>query len=119
MKKLRSILAGALLLGTLAAFAQDSVKVTDDAAKDREGPGVGAQPRDQSEDYRRDMTIIQSSEIPENLRSTLQGEQYKGWENNAKIYRSRDNDSFIVEMKEGDQTRVHRFDQNGKPVKDY
>lgn len=106
-----------LLCGAMSVYAQDSTKVSDEAARQRTGPGVGVQ--GESQDYRKDMTVIQSSEMPASLRSTLQGEQYKGWENNSTIYRSKNNDSFVVEMRNGDQTKVHRFDQNGKAVKDY
>lgn len=117
MKKIKLILASALVMGAVAVFAQDSTNVSNDAVKDREGPGVGAQP--QQDDYKKDMTVMDKSEVPANLRSTLKGDQYRGWEENATIYKTRNNDSFIVEMKEGDQTKVHRFDQNGKRVKDY
>ena len=119
MKKIKLILASALTFAALAAFAQDSTNVSNDAAKDKTGPGVGAQQLDRNDDDRNDMSVMEKSEVPANLRSTLKGDQYKGWEDKATIYRSRNNDSFIVEMKEGDQTKVHRFDQNGKAVKDY
>lgn len=104
MKKIKLLLAGTLVLGAVTLFAQDSTNVTNDAAKDREGPGVGAQPR-QQDDYKKDMSVMEKKQVPANLRSTLQGEQYKGWEDNATIYKTRNNDSFIVEMKEGDQTK--------------
>ncbi len=119
MKKIKVILTTTLLFATLAVFGQDSTKVTDDAANQTKGPGVGTQQQEQSDDYRKDMQVMEKRQVPANLRSTLKGQQYKGWEENATIYRTRNNDSFIVEMKEGDQTKVHRFDQNGKPVKDF
>lgn len=112
------MLASALVMGAVTVFAQDSTNVSNEAAKDREGPGVGAQPQEQ-DDYKKDMTVVEKRQVPANLRSALQEDQYKGWEENATIYKTRNNDSFIVEMKEGDQTKVHRFDQNGKRVKDY
>jgi hypothetical protein len=129
MKKLKLILASALCMGAVAMYAQDTTGVsgsqdkTGAAKQDKAGPGVGAQYQDvnpsQSQDYRKDMTVMQAADVPSSLRSTLQGEQYKGWENNSTIYRSKNNDSYIVEMREGTGTRIHRFDQNGKPVKDY
>ena len=117
MKQVKLFLASALLIVSAAGFAQDTTKVTDEAAKQREGPGLGAQK--QSEDYRKDMTIIQPVELPGTLRKTLEAKQYEGWEKKSTIYRSKGNDSFIVEMRDGDQVNVHRFDQYGKPVKDY
>jgi hypothetical protein len=119
MKKIRLFLASTLLLGAFAVFGQDSTKVSEDATDQTSGPGVGAQQGSQTDDFRKDMTVMEKRQVPANLRSTLQGEQYKGWEDNATIYRTRNNDSFIVEMKEGDQVKLHRFDQNGKPVKDF
>jgi uncharacterized protein YdeI (BOF family) len=116
MNKIQLILASALLFTTATTLAQDTTKLKDEAAEQREGPGVGTQ---KSDDHRKDMTAIQSSEVPEKLRTTLKGKQYKGWEKNSTIYRSRNNDSFLVEMREGDQVKVHRFDQHGKAVKDY
>ena len=118
MKKIKLILASALMMGVFTVFAQDSTNVTNDAAEQRSGPGVGAQSQEQ-DDYKKDMTVMEKRQVPVNLRSTLQEEQYKGWEEKSTIYKTRNNDSFIVEMKEGDQTKVHRFDQNGKRVKDY
>ena len=62
------------------------------------------------------MTVIQSSEVPASLRSTLGDSQYKGWESNSTIYRSRNNDQFVVEMRDGNQTKIHRFDKEGKVI---
>lgn len=119
MKKIKIILASAMVMGAVTLFAQDTTKVSDEAAKQRSGPGVGTAQDESQDDYKKDMTLVEKRQVPANLRSTLQGDQYKGWEENATIYKTRNNDSFIVEMKEGDQTKVHRFDQNGKRVKDY
>ena len=59
------------------------------------------------------MIVIPSTEIPASLRGTLQGTQYKGWENGT-IYRNQSSDMFMVEVREGNQTKTYRFDQNGK-----
>ncbi len=129
MKKIKVILAGALFIGAATVYAQDTARVsgtqdkTGAAKQDQSGPGVGAQNQDvnpsPSEDYRKNMSVMQAADVPSSLRATLQGEQYKGWESNSTIYRSKNNDSYIVEIREGTGTRIHRFDQNGKPVKDY
>lgn len=128
MKTLKLFLASAIFISAAAVQAQDTTKVsgsqdkTDAAKKERSGPGVGAQDQTQSntpdENYRKDMSVIPSSEVPPTLRSTLKGDQYKGWEQNSTIYRGRNNDSFIVEMREGTQTKAHRFDKDGNPVQD-
>ena len=119
MKKVKLFFASALVMGAVTVFAQDTTNVSDEAAKQRSGPGVGTAQDENQYDYKKDMTVLEKRQVPANLRSTLNEDQYKGWEENSTIYKTRNNDSFIVEMKEGDQTKVHRFDQNGKRVKDY
>ena len=64
------------------------------------------------------MIVIPSAEVPASLRSTLQGSQYEGWENGT-IYRNQTSDMFMVEMRNGNQTKIYRFDQNGKAIKDF
>ena len=64
------------------------------------------------------MIVIPSADVPASLRSTLQGAQYKGWENGT-IYRNQTSDMFMVEMRDGNQTKIYRFDQNGKAIKDF
>lgn len=105
MKKIILILAGALCLSTAAVQAQD---VPQDTTRQSE----------QSQNYRKDMVKIQAAEIPTSLRTTLQDAQYQGWEK-ATIFRSKSNDMYLVEMKDADgKTKVHKFDANGKAVRD-
>lgn len=109
MKKIILVLAGALCLGVAGVNAQDATqRVKDDT--------TSVQP---SQSYLKGMVKINATEIPANLRSTLQGDQYKGWEN-ASIYRSKNSDMYLVEMKdENDRTKAYRFDASGKLVRDY
>lgn len=128
MKTIKLIFVCALFLGALTVNAQDTAKVSEAqerkeaADQDREGPGVGAQEQTESntpdENYRREMRVMKSADVPSSLRSTLQGNKYKGWENNATIYGNKNNDAFVVEMREGNQTKVHRFDKDGNPIPD-
>jgi Ni/Co efflux regulator RcnB len=119
MKPAELILASAMVIGAIGAHAQDSTNVTTPPEVPQQEQTV---PQDQTQqepsDFRKDMVVIPSSEVPASLRSTLQGEQYKGWERGT-IYRNQNSDMFIVEMRNGDNTRMYRFDQNGKPIKDY
>lgn len=119
MKKVKAVLICSFVFAALVTFGQDSTKLSDEAVKQREGPGVGAQTQEQSHDDREDRTVVEKRQVPANLRSRLQDDKYKGWEENATIYKLRDNDSFIVEMKEGDQVKEYRFDKDAKPVKDF
>jgi len=107
MKKTILILAGALCLSVATVNAQD--------APQRSKDSTSVQP---TQNYVKDMAKINATEIPASLRSTLQGSQYTGWEN-ATIYRSKDSDMYLVEMKDAsDRTTSYRFDANGKIVKD-
>ncbi|MBA4053488.1 MAG: hypothetical protein C0490_02130 [Marivirga sp.] len=107
MKKIILILAGALCLSVAVVNAQNATQRSKDS--------TSVQP---SQAYVKDMVRINATEIPASLRSTLQESQYKGWEN-AAIYRSKNSDMYLVEMRdENDRSKTYRFDANGKLVKD-
>lgn len=107
MKRISLFFAGMLLIGVAASFAQ----VDTTAAQ---GPQTDQQ-TDQGKNYRKDLVKIQSSELPENLRTTLKGSQYKGWEKGT-IYRNKSNDGFLIDTRESGKTRTFRFDASGKPI---
>lgn len=119
MKPVKLLLASGMIAGALVANAQDSTNVTTPTPPVQQDQTT---PQDQTQqdqmNFKKDMVVIQSSEVPASLRSTLQGDQYKGWESGT-IYRTQNSDMFIVEMRDGDKTRMYRFDQNGKAIKDY
>ena len=104
MKKLMLTIAAVFCLSAVAVHAQDPQK------KDT---------TQQSQNYREDMTVVQSSEIPESLRTTLQDAQYTGWETGT-IYTNKAKDSYVVEIKDAttNKTTTYRFDASGKPMKD-
>lgn len=112
MKTIKLFLAGAMVIGAIAVQAQDSTNVATPPA-----PTQDQTQQDQT-NYKKDMTAIQSSEVPSSLRTTLQGNQYKGWES-GKVYRNANSDMYMLEMQDGDKTKTFRFDKNGKAVKDY
>jgi hypothetical protein len=126
MKKLTLFFASVLFVGVTAIYAQSqdttststqdrtnsSSTSTTDRTKSKSSTSGATQ--DQSQNYTKDMTRIQSSDVPSNLRTTLQGSQYKGWENGT-VYRSKNNDGYAVEIKDGSKTKTYRFDANGKP----
>lgn len=104
MKKLMLTIAAVFCLSAVAVYAQDPQK------KDT---------TQQSQNYREDMTVIQSSEIPEGLRTTLQDAQYQGWETGT-FYTNKAKDSYVVEIKDAttNKTKTFRFDANGKPIEE-
>jgi hypothetical protein len=57
--------------------------------------------------------IITAEEVPSSLRTTLSDSRYKGWETST-IYRNRETNEYLVEIKDGGQTKMYYFDKNGK-----
>ncbi len=107
MKKIILIIAGAFCL---SAFAMD-VKAQDGPKQDT----TGIQP---SQKYTEDMVKITSDDLPDAVKATLQGAEYKGWET-ANIYRNAAGDIYSVEITGDDrQVRTYRFDSTGKPIED-
>lgn len=113
MKKMILTFAGSLLIGMSALFAQQQ----QDSTRNQN------QNQNQSQSYRNmpnksDMVMVKTTEIPASLRATLQSDEYSGWENGT-VYRTKNNDQYLVEIKDGDQTKTYRFDKNGKPLREY
>ena len=106
MKKLMLLFAAVLCLSVVAVQAQDTQK--------KDTTGVS-----QSQNYRQDMTVIKSSDIPASLKTTLQDAQYKGWETGT-FYTNKAKDSYVVEIRDAStsKTKSYRFDANGKPMRD-
>ena len=111
-------LAGMLFISVVAVNAQDSTRTTQPSVSqpsNTQQPSTTQQP---SQDYQqRDMVKIKSSEVPASLRSTLQGSEYKGWENGT-IYRNKTNDGYMVEIGDGTTRKTYRFDKGGKRMGD-
>src|SRR5688572_3646043 len=114
MKTIKLILASALVIGAVAVNAQDSTSVTPTPTPqpqpqlDQPAPPQTDPTQQPQTDYKKDMVVVPAAEIPASLRSTLQGSQYQGWEEGT-IYRNQTSDLYIVEMRHGDETMVHRF----------
>ena len=122
MKKTTLLLAGMLFVGVSASFAQQdttSQRRPAQSTQPQTPQSDNARQRDaasqnQNQDYTKDMVKIQQADLPENVRTTLKGNQYKGWESGT-IYRSKNGDGYLIETKDGNRTQVHRFDANGRP----
>jgi len=67
------------------------------------------------QNYQKDMTRIQATDIPSGMRQTLQDPQYKGWEN-SDIYKSNSNNGYMLQMNTGGQVQSYQFDSEGKLV---
>ena len=106
MKKLVLLIAAAFCLTVTAVQAQDPQKADTAAVSP-------------SQNYRADMTVVKSSEIPATLKTTLQDAQYKGWETGT-FYTNKAKDTYVVEIKDAatNKTKMYRFDASGKPLRD-
>lgn len=123
MKKQIVLVAGLLLAGASVSFAQvDTTNArSKDASASQANPAVSGQPQQSGQpdqNYRKEMSKVKSSEIPASLKETLKGSQYSGWEQGT-LYRSKNNDAYVLEMNTNGQTQVHRFGADGKPSRDY
>jgi hypothetical protein len=113
MKKVILIASAMLLGGIVAVQAQDTTSY-----KKQDSTSL-QQPTQQPSTQLKDMTALKSTEIPANLRETLQAPQYQGWDaSTSKIYRNQTSDLYVVQIQDGTMTKTYRFDKNGKPIND-
>lgn len=101
-------IASLLFVSVMAVNAQ----VSSDTSSVSGQPPVS----DDMSNYTRDMEVIQSSEVPASLRSTLQGSEYSGWEE-GKVYRNSTTNEYLIVIGEED-AKVYRFDANGSRIED-
>ena len=113
MKKVIMIASAMLLGGIVAVQAQDTTSY-----KKQDSTSL-QQPTQQPSTQLKDMPALKSTEIPANLRETLQAPQYQGWDaSTSKIYRNQTSDLYVVQIQDGTMTKTYRFDKNGKPIND-
>jgi hypothetical protein len=133
MKKL--VLAFSLLLGGIGVYAQDTTS-TDQTQTQQQYPTMQEQDREK----------INSRDLPDAVKRSLENQEYRGWLINT-AYKTKgidmsgqnqrdsaaiqgdttsmsDNTSayaqevFVVELKNGAQTKTVRFDKDGKKLDD-
>jgi hypothetical protein len=110
MKKVMLTLAGMLFVSVLAVNAQVA---SDTSSTSTNQPSMSS---DDQANYTRDMEVIQSSEVPASLRSTLQGSEYSGWED-GKVYRNSSTNEYLIVIGDED-AKTYRFDANGSRIED-
>ena len=117
MKKIKLVLAGTLCMVLSTTFAQESSDLDTANNPVRQGdPAVRQSPEQIQENTLRDMEEISESEIPESMQNALKGEDYAG--ESKTFYKSKDGESYAVEIKDGNITQTYRFNKQGKPVND-
>ena len=119
MKKIMLTVAGVCLVSLMevnAQVTQQDTQMTQDTTgiSDQSGqPGVY---NDNQSDYTRDMEVIQSTDVPSNLRTTLGGSEYSGWEE-GKVYRNTTTNEYLIVIGDED-AKVFRFDSEGQKIED-
>ncbi len=61
----------------------------------------------------KDRVKIKSEELPQNIRTTLGTDAYKGW-TVVSAYKVKNGEMYDVELKKGDTTQAIKFDKDGK-----
>ena len=125
MKKI-IVFAAALLIGVGAASAQapttDTTKNPSKSTQQKSQSSSDQMTKDKTADNRMDAgkngdrTLIQTADVPVSLRQSLRGSDYTGWEN-GRVYKTR-NGEYLVEINNQGTKKTHRFDANGKPIKE-
>ena len=106
MKKL-ILITSCVALFAVASYAQDTTKTK--PANDKQ----------QSDQIRKDdmkgWTKVQTSDVPANLRTTLSGTQYTGWES-GNIYKNESGEYRVTTTTgaNGATGKTYYFDKNGK-----
>jgi len=125
MKKIMLTFTGLVLGGLVTVYAQQDTSRNKPIAptpSPTQAPTPQPQtttPARQQDQYRtQDRVLVPQEQVPSPLRETLQGNQYKGWENSS-IYQDRTTGEYSLDLKTGTTTpKTYRFDKNGKMVED-
>jgi hypothetical protein len=62
-----------------------------------------------------DKEKIKTSELPEAIKTTLNGDEYKGWLIQS-AHRYKSQDLYEVELKKGAESKTIKFDKEGKVI---
>ena len=107
MKKIILVLVGSFCFAAMTVQAQTPTQKDTTNQADRQN-------------YRQDMIVIKSVDVPAELKTTLGDAKYKGWETGT-IYRGKNNDGYVLEIKDArnnNKVTTYRFDAQGKPVRE-
>lgn len=78
----------------------------------------------ESHQYQRDKDYtdkerIEASELPANITSSLEGQDYSGWNVGNAFKKEKDGETFYaVEVNKGSETKMIKFDAQGNKVKE-
>ena len=118
MKKMIILLAAVFSISLAAVRAQTPTPDPDTVSSPvkQTDPEVDVMPREIN--YAGGMIRITPEQLPKAVKQTLETFTiYDGWQK-SKTYKDQEGKLFLVEINEGDRTRIFRFDKNGKPFFD-
>jgi hypothetical protein len=124
MKKLMLIVAGALFIGGVSSYAQDTTGTYRSKQKMDQTKTRTTDQNDHTMKSGQDMkgdqsmkgwTKVNSADVPASLRSTLSGSQYSGWEKSS-VYVNQAGDRYSLRLGDASSPRTYYFDKTGKPV---
>ena len=112
---MKHLLTAALIVSaTVAATAQQrDTTATQQQPRTRSQQEQQGQPGNQFN--AKDYTQLQATEVTGPLRTTLQGDEYKGWEK-GKVYRSKTGDGFYLTTGTGNTAKNYYFGKDGKAL---
>jgi hypothetical protein len=116
MKTGKLIMVTVLCALMSAAYAQESDLDTAQNPIRQGDPPIRQSSEEIRDNSLRDMVKISEDEIPDSMINALKGADYRG--ESKTFYRSKDGDSYLVEIKDGNITHTYRFDKQGKPIND-
>ncbi|MGC3945448.1 MAG: hypothetical protein QM762_13195 [Chryseolinea sp.] len=116
MKFTHLFTAALMVSASGAAFAQqDTTRAAQQPQSQSQQPqSPNQQPSDQFNV--KDYSEVKSSDVPSSLRTTLQEDQYKGWES-GKLYRQNNGQGYYLSTGTGTTTKNYYFDKDGKAMK--
>ena len=108
MKKLLFAFAF-MTIGTMAVLAQDPAP----AATPTPAPSTEYQNQD------KDLQAIAVTDLPANIQASLQGQDYSGWTVANAHKKEKDGKAmYVVELKNGAETKKVKFDADGNVLKE-
>jgi hypothetical protein len=97
-----------MTIGTIAVLAQD--------------PAPAATPTPPSTEYQdqdKDQQAIALTDLPANIQASLQGQDFAGWTASNAFRKEKDGKTmYVVELKNGAETKKVKFDADGNMIKD-
>jgi hypothetical protein len=124
MKKLMLLVAGALFIGGVASYAQDTTGTyrskqqmdqTKTKTTDQNDHTMKSGQDMKGDQSMKGWTKVNSADVPASLRSTLAGSQYSGWEKSS-VYVNQAGDRYSLRLGDASSPRTYYFDKTGKPV---